>query len=240
MTVPITAPMNNPITGVFGSGNIRVYGLGMSGTFTVPVGVTNVRVRLWGGGGYNAGSGGGFALKTIYGLVPGTAITVTVGAAPNGAGGTSSFGSYVSATGGGTTSSSGGTGVGGDINTTGGASDGTGSGGSASLFGNGGVRFGSAAGGGGGSNNSGWQGGSGFTGNGGMQGTTGSSPSYAAYPPNAGNTSSIDYIGTGGGGGYYQGGVNGGGGGEQGSGGYPAGGGGAGRAGGAGLVIVEW
>lgn len=58
--------------------------------------------------------------------------------------------------------------------------------------------------------------------------------------PSAGNTSSIDYIGTGGGGSYNQCGVNGGGGGENFAGGYPAGGGGTGSTGAAGLVIVEW
>lgn len=238
MTVPIVSQINNPITGVFGTGNIQMYGLGMSGTFTVPAGVSTVRVRLWGGGGYNAGSGGGFALKTIYGLVPGAAITVTVGAAPNSTGGTSSFGSYVSATGGSSGSGSGGTGVGGDINTTGGAGDGAGSGGSASLFGNGGVRFRSAAGGGGGSNNAAWSGGSGFTGVGGW--TAANTNANSVSMPTAGNTTSIDYIGTGGGGSYYQCGSNGGGGGENGGGGYPAGGGGGGAPGGAGLVIVEW
>lgn len=92
--------INNPITGIFGSGNVQVYGLGLTGTFTVPAGVTAVRVRMWGGGGGSAGGGGGFALKIITGLSPAATIAVTVGAAGGGAGGTSSFGAYVSATGG--------------------------------------------------------------------------------------------------------------------------------------------
>lgn len=80
-------------------------------SWTVPVGVTKCRVRLWGGGGgsmYGStvprpGGGGGFALKTVT-VTPGSAVVVTIGGAgPNnnpGTGGTSSFGGYVSATGG--------------------------------------------------------------------------------------------------------------------------------------------
>jgi len=63
-----------------------------SGTFTIPANVTSVRVRVWGGG-----------------------------ASGNGAGGTSSFGSHVSATGGSASYSfgpggAGGSGSNGDIN----------------------------------------------------------------------------------------------------------------------------
>ena len=94
-----------------------------SGTFTVPAGVRKVRVTCVGGGGggagctpsgstYNssAGGGAGGAAIGIYTVTPGQPVAVTVGAggtggvAANGAGtqgGTSSFGAFCSATGGG-------------------------------------------------------------------------------------------------------------------------------------------
>jgi len=122
-----------------------------SGTFTVPSGITQVEVELWGGGSGSyasigniasgGGSGGGYARKRIPNLAPGQAIAVTIGAGGAGgttsgvaptAGGTSSFGSYVNATGGslnplatvaspqnGATPS--GVGVGGDVNLAGSA-----------------------------------------------------------------------------------------------------------------------
>lgn len=87
--------------------------------FAVPAGVTQVEVEIWGGGAgtfasapgipSGGGAGGGYARKRIEGLPPGQVITVTVGhggaagrvsgALPS-AGGTTSFGQYVSATGG--------------------------------------------------------------------------------------------------------------------------------------------
>jgi len=104
-------------------------------SWTVPPGVTTVRVRAWGGGGGSptgqgtqyAGGGGGFALKTITNLPAGT-VTVTIGSGGTssnpGTGGNSSFGSYVSATGGknaaGGATVTGGVGSGGDINMYGG------------------------------------------------------------------------------------------------------------------------
>jgi hypothetical protein len=120
-------------------------------SFTVPAWVTTVDVEVWGGGGgsggtLGAGSGsgggaaGGYAVKRITGLLPGAVITVTVGAGgvagnstpTNGtAGGTSSFGMYVSASGGnggtganGAVASlpvTGGGGSGGDVNIQGGS-----------------------------------------------------------------------------------------------------------------------
>lgn len=97
-----------------------------SGTFTVPDGVTRVRVTVIGGGGaggYNStyasggGGSGGRAIKTITGLVPGATVAVTVGAGgvspgtagSGGNGGVSSFGAYCSASGG--TGGGGGTGA---------------------------------------------------------------------------------------------------------------------------------
>lgn len=124
----------NPITGTFGTGQVKYYY--ENDTFVVPNGISAVRVRLWGAGGSSngangrgagAGGGGGFALKTISGLTSGASIAVTVGTS---ASASSSFGAYVSATGGasggsaayggGGAGGAGGTGVGGDINNTGG------------------------------------------------------------------------------------------------------------------------
>lgn len=113
-----------------------------SGTFTVPAGVTQVKARVWGGGGAGAGSsvgsaagggaGGGYA-EGYFAVTPGAAIPVTVAAAVPGAnggvaggnGGSSSFGSLATATGGnGGTTSGGqatvGTGTGGALNISGG------------------------------------------------------------------------------------------------------------------------
>jgi len=93
-----------------------------SGTFTVPAGVTAIKVYLVGGGGAGAGAavtssttysagvgggGGGGLISYITGLTPGNTVSVTVGAGGTGtsggagsSGGTTSFGSYCSATGG--------------------------------------------------------------------------------------------------------------------------------------------
>lgn len=88
-----------------------------SGTFTIPAGVTAVKVTVVGGGGGSTGgactntvggAGGGAAIKFFTGLTPGNTLAVTVGAGGpvSGAGGTSSVASgtqtitTVSATGG--------------------------------------------------------------------------------------------------------------------------------------------
>ena len=90
-----------------------------SANFTVPPGVTQVEVELWGGGSGSfasigsqpsgGGAGGGYARKRITNLSPGQLIGVTVGLGGNGGttsgtaatgGGTSSFFTYASATGG--------------------------------------------------------------------------------------------------------------------------------------------
>jgi len=96
------------------------------GTFTVPAGVSSVKVTLWGGGGgggggtYGAGDtryggnggNGGAGQAIVSGLTPGSTINVTVGAGGDGGyassagriqgynGGSSSFGNYVVASGG--------------------------------------------------------------------------------------------------------------------------------------------
>lgn len=100
----------------FGSG---VQTFAQSGAFVVPAGVMQVEVEVWGGGSGSfaststapsgGGSGGGYARRRITGLTPGQSVPVTVGSGGSaggiggplpGAGGTSSFGTYVSATGG--------------------------------------------------------------------------------------------------------------------------------------------
>ena len=106
-----------------------------TGTFTVPAGVTAVKVTVIGGGGNGGstsggtgvvgaggGGGGGIAIKYVTGLTSGDTVTATVG----GAGGTSSFGAFVSATGGATgggtgAAGAGGSGSSGDLNISGGA-----------------------------------------------------------------------------------------------------------------------
>lgn len=283
MTIPIQAQVTNPVTGVFGTGQVQFFTT--SGAWTVPLGIGKVRVRLWGAGGpyntnasnYGGGGGGGFALKAIYDLSGVTSIAVTVGAGvfnvSNGtsgnttSGGTSSFGSYVSATGGaggGTTAiqNAGGTGVGGDFNFTGGngaysstVSSG-GGGGVASIFGNGGnggstgngLTGTGGAGGGSGSiaQNTFCTGGTGGFGNSGaVQYASGASnPLVFNLPVSgfAGQFFSLDLIGTGGGGTYQIAGVNGGGGAYGAYPGFPGGGNGYNSTGtaGNGLVIVEW
>jgi hypothetical protein len=101
----------------FGSG---VQSFANSGSFVVPPGISRLEVELWGGGSGSfasvsstpsgGGSGGGYARKRIEGVTPGQVINVTIGSggaagstggAPAGAGGTTNFGQYVSATGGG-------------------------------------------------------------------------------------------------------------------------------------------
>jgi len=122
-----------------------------SGVFAVPMGVTQVEVEVWGAGSGSfasvpglasgGGSGGGYARKLITGLIPGQVVPATVGAggiagttsgvAPT-VGGASSFGQFVSASGGGlnylaTTAqpengaTPSGTGIGGDVNIAGSA-----------------------------------------------------------------------------------------------------------------------
>ena len=79
-----------------------------SGSWTVPGGVTRCVVSVIGGGGGGsaggsaAGGRGGAAIAYVTGLTPGASTTITVGAggALSTAGGTSSFGAFVSATGG--------------------------------------------------------------------------------------------------------------------------------------------
>ena len=141
-------------TKIVGAGYMGEYGSGLwqvftsSGTFTVPSSVTKIRVRVLGAGcggtnGGRGGCGGGYAFGE-FAVTPGAAYTVTIGAGGVGgaspsAGGTTSFGALISATGG--TTSAGGVGVGGDYQSTGGVSansTASGGGASGSQLGNGG------------------------------------------------------------------------------------------------------
>ena len=116
----LTAPFINwkipNLSPGFGSG---VQSFSNSGTFIVPGGVSQLEVELWGGGSGSfaststtasgGGSGGGYARKRLQGVSPGQMIGVTIGGGgaagrtngtPAGPGETTTFGQYVSATGG--------------------------------------------------------------------------------------------------------------------------------------------
>ena len=249
MAIQTLSQAFNPITGVFGTGQVQFFSA--SGIWTVPPGIGKVRARVWGGGGYDRGSGGGFSLRTIYDLSGVISVAVTVGAGGiSGAatGGTSSFGLYCSATGGATAAGAVGAGSGGNINYSGGLGNGTSlaGGGVAGLFGDGGraavtntSNGGNGCSGGGAGNSTATAGGNGFLGTGAMFQTT-----PGTFPATSGlsSTFSIDFIGTGGGGANQAPGVNGGGGGSSvaSAPGFPGGGGGTTTNGAAGLVIVEW
>lgn len=120
------------VTVTASAGGINSQVFTSSGTFTIPSGVTKIKMTIVGGGGNGrggtdisngGGGGGGAAIKYLTGITPGNTLTVTVGAAA----GTSSVASgtqsitTVSATGGSTptatqTAGLGGTGSNGDLN----------------------------------------------------------------------------------------------------------------------------
>lgn len=116
ITAPFVAWKVPSLRPGFGSG---VQSFTSNDTFVVPQGVHQVEVEVWGGGAgtfasvsgrpSGGGAGGGYARKRVVGLTPGQSIPVVIGAGGSGgivggggpsAGGTSSFGSFVSATGG--------------------------------------------------------------------------------------------------------------------------------------------
>jgi hypothetical protein len=94
-----------------GTHNLAAFALTTQGGWQVPVGVSAVKVRVWGGGGAGGngfaeagggGAGGGYS-EGFYAVSPGQIFPVSVGNGGAGAGssgGSSSFGSLASATGG--------------------------------------------------------------------------------------------------------------------------------------------
>lgn len=238
----ITTSSDMPISGKFGTGRVAV--ISSTQAFLIPA--TSIRVRLWGAGANSGGGGGGFAMKVLSGLTIGQSVTATVGVGAA-TGGTTSFGAYLSATGGkqvNGVAGDGGVGVGGDVNTTGGSSGAgstgqLGGGGAANLLGRGGnggaanQAGGSASSGGGSGGTSSYAGTIGGFGmapfgefgidligcGSGTSGPSGNGLSEAPSPPNSGN---------------------GGGGGAGKPGGFPGGGGGSGGVGADGLIIVEY
>jgi hypothetical protein len=133
--ISINATSNTISSTVTGGGNyvMQVYTNTTPGgvTWTKPAGLVAVKVTVVGGGGgttnFNGGGGGGAAIDYIPApSIPGP-VTVTVGAGgvtPTFTGGTSSFGAFASATGGGGagggSGGSGGVGTGGQVNISGG------------------------------------------------------------------------------------------------------------------------
>jgi hypothetical protein len=119
-----------------GTHNLAVFTPTSQGNWTVPAGVSKVKLRIWGGGGAGGagfggagggGAGGGY-VEGFYSVPPGESIFVTVGNGGVGSGtpgGTSSFGSVASATGG-QAGANGASGVGGAGGTTGGSGNGAG------------------------------------------------------------------------------------------------------------------
>ena len=221
----------NPLSGTFGTGNVQWFR--SSGTFTIPAGIGKVRARMWGGGAYNGG-GGGFSLIAVYNLYGVTSIPITVGSggtSSSSTGGTSSFGSYASATGG-LGSWTGGSGVNGDINTSGGTGTGAGA---ASIYGNGGgsttYTQGGAGAGGGSTSYSGF-----------LTSPTLYGAAAVLGPNMLVSNFNLDWLGTGCGSTQYLQGNNGGGGASSSyiQGNFPGGGGGTSGNGAPGLVIVEW
>lgn len=122
--------------------SVTTYSSAGTSTYTVPSNCRFVYVKLVGGGGgsagYNESGGAGGYAEGRFDVTPGANVTVTVGGAGTGVtyyaagvrGGTSSFGSYLSATGG--------YGANQNANHTGGAG-GLGSGGGVNLYGGGGI-----------------------------------------------------------------------------------------------------
>jgi hypothetical protein len=126
-----------------GISRVQVFTATGASNFTVPAGVTRVKVTVTGGGAGSLafgstpftqpGAAGATAIKWIDGLTPGQLIPFVVGAggAPGLNGSASNFGAFCSA-GGGVSNANGGIATGGDINISGGDRD---SGGLASFWG---------------------------------------------------------------------------------------------------------
>lgn len=96
-TGPTGATGPEGATGAAGSSiGVRATVFTSNGTFTIPSGVTAVKVTVVGGGGGGSqqatGAGGAVAIKYLTGLTPGNTLSVTVGAAGPGTSNTSSTG----------------------------------------------------------------------------------------------------------------------------------------------------
>jgi hypothetical protein len=111
-TAFVQTAVSNAVTAAVSGVNIQYFT--SSGTFTVPAGITKVRVQLYGGGGsggfcpaviYLGGGGGagGFG-EGVYTVTPGANITVTIGAGgaagANNSGGNSVFTGFLTCNGG--------------------------------------------------------------------------------------------------------------------------------------------
>lgn len=182
----------------FGSG---VQSFMTNGNFSVPAGVAQVEVEIWGAGSGSyasvsgfpsgGGSGGGYGRRLVTGLVPGQVVPVTVGVgglagstsgAAAGPGSASSFGPFVNATGGalnylatslapGNGATPPGVGVGGDVNFVGSA-------GQAGIFNQGGMGGASPIGG---TQNSGGTGNTGYFPGGGAAGASTGATGTSAF-----------------------------------------------------------
>jgi hypothetical protein len=122
-------PATGGVAPLMGFANAQTFTAAGTTSWTIPAGVTACFVEMWGGGAGGGGGGGtgepgyggGYAARHVTGLVPGSSISVTVGSGGagdggnGGTGGTSSFGAYLSATGGGGSTTPG-NGIGGEIN----------------------------------------------------------------------------------------------------------------------------
>jgi hypothetical protein len=123
-----------------------------SGTYTKTAGTTSCVVQLVGGGGGSCavgsgggGGGGGYSCKRVTSIGATETVTIGAGGTVNGTGGTTSFGSHCSATGGspggGTAGGAGGAGSSGDYNLTGSAGGYGGSWSANTYHGHGGASF---------------------------------------------------------------------------------------------------
>lgn len=96
-----------------------------SGTFTIPTGITSLRITVQGGGGSGGGGSGGCAISYLTGLTPGATLAVSIG----GVSATSSVSSGTQAittiSGTGTSGTGPGSASGGTLNINGGYGDGT-------------------------------------------------------------------------------------------------------------------
>jgi len=119
-----------------GTSKLAVFTPASQGNWTVPLGVSTVKLRIWGGGGAGGagfsgaggGGGGGGYSEGFYNVTAGQVIAIAAGGGGAGsgtAGGNSSFGSLASATGG-QGGGIGGVGIGGAGGTPGGSGAGTG------------------------------------------------------------------------------------------------------------------